>query len=38
MGFYPNSFLQPIRASVDHLVSQVNAATGAAGMHAARLP
>jgi NADH-quinone oxidoreductase subunit M len=38
MGFYPNSFLQPIRASVDHLVTQVNAATGAAGMRSARLP
>jgi NADH-quinone oxidoreductase subunit M len=37
MGFYPNSFLRPIRASVDHLVTQVNAATGAARMHA-RLP
>jgi NADH-quinone oxidoreductase subunit M len=38
MGFYPNSFLQPIGASVDHLVTQVNAAVGAAGMRAARLP
>jgi NADH-quinone oxidoreductase subunit M len=38
MGFYPNSFLQPIRASVDHLVTQVNAATGAAGIRGARLP
>jgi len=38
MGFYPNSFLQPIRASVDQLVTQVNAATGAAGMRNARLP
>jgi NADH-quinone oxidoreductase subunit M len=38
MGVYPNSFLQPIRASVDHLVTQVNAATGAAGMRSARLP
>jgi NADH-quinone oxidoreductase subunit M len=38
MGFYPNSFLQPIRASVDHLVTQVNAATGAPGMRHARLP
>jgi NADH-quinone oxidoreductase subunit M len=38
MGFYPNSFLQPIRASVDHLVAQVNTATGVAGMRAARLP
>jgi NADH-quinone oxidoreductase subunit M len=38
MGFYPNSFLQPIRASVDHLVGQVNAATDAAGMRGANLP
>ena len=28
MGVYPNSFLAPIRMSVDHLVQQVNAATG----------
>ncbi|HVC52793.1 MAG TPA: NADH-quinone oxidoreductase subunit M [Stellaceae bacterium] len=28
MGIYPASFLGPIRASVDHLVAQVNAATG----------
>jgi hypothetical protein len=26
MGVYPNSFLAPIRASVDHLVKQVSAA------------
>jgi hypothetical protein len=26
MGVYPNSFLGPIRASVDHLVQQVGAA------------
>src|SRR6184192_3429494 len=26
MGVYPNSFLTPIRTSVDHLVAQVNAA------------
>jgi NADH-quinone oxidoreductase subunit M len=26
MGLYPNSFLTPIRASVDHLVQQANAA------------
>jgi hypothetical protein len=37
MGFYPNSFLRPIRASVDQLVTQVNAATGAAGLRTARL-
>jgi NADH-quinone oxidoreductase subunit M len=30
MGIYPSSFLVPIRASVDHLVQQVNAATKAA--------
>ncbi|MGH7093104.1 MAG: NADH-quinone oxidoreductase subunit M, partial [Stellaceae bacterium] len=29
MGIYPASFLGPIHASVDHLVAQVNAATGA---------
>jgi NADH-quinone oxidoreductase subunit M len=28
MGVYPSSFLTPIRASVDHLVAQVGAATG----------
>jgi NADH-quinone oxidoreductase subunit M len=38
MGFYPSSFLQPIHASVDHLVQQVNAATGAAGLRSASLP
>jgi NADH-quinone oxidoreductase subunit M len=38
LGFYPNSFLRPIEASVDHLVRQVNAATGAAGMRGASLP
>jgi NADH-quinone oxidoreductase subunit M len=38
MGFYPNSFLHPIAASVDHLVRQVNIATGAAGFHSAALP
>src|SRR5579884_1435474 len=30
MGIYPSSFLTPIRASVDHLVQQVTAATAAA--------
>jgi NADH-quinone oxidoreductase subunit M len=30
MGVYPNSFLAPIRASVDHLVQQVHAAQQAA--------
>jgi NADH-quinone oxidoreductase subunit M len=34
MGLYPASFLLPIRASVDHLVARVNAATGAT-QHAA---
>jgi len=29
MGVYPNSFLLPIRASVDHLVAQVTAAQSA---------
>jgi NADH-quinone oxidoreductase subunit M len=29
MGVYPASFLGPIRASVEHLVAQVNAANGA---------
>ena len=38
MGFYPNSFLRPIQASVDHLVQQVTAATDAAGMRRASLP
>jgi NADH-quinone oxidoreductase subunit M len=37
MGVYPNSFLQPIQASVDHLVQQVNAATDAAGVRRASL-
>jgi NADH-quinone oxidoreductase subunit M len=38
MGFYPNSFLRPIQASVDHLVSQVQTANGAASIRAASLP
>jgi NADH-quinone oxidoreductase subunit M len=38
MGVYPNSFLAPIQASVDHLVKQVNAATDAAGLRRASLP
>jgi NADH-quinone oxidoreductase subunit M len=38
MGFYPNSFLRPIQASVDHLVTQVTAATDAAGLRRASLP
>ena len=38
MGFYPNSFLRPIQISVDHLVQQVNSATGAAGLRRASLP
>jgi NADH-quinone oxidoreductase subunit M len=37
MGIYPNSFLRPIQASVDHLVQQVNAATDAAGVRRASL-
>jgi NADH-quinone oxidoreductase subunit M len=37
MGFYPNSFLRPIQASVDHLVQQVTAATNAAGVRRASL-
>jgi NADH-quinone oxidoreductase subunit M len=37
MGFYPTSFLRPIQVSVDHLVQQVNAATGAAGVRRASL-
>ena len=37
MGVYPNSFLRPIQASVDHLVQQVNAATDAAGVRRASL-
>jgi NADH-quinone oxidoreductase subunit M len=37
MGFYPNSFLQPIRASADHLVQRVNAATDKAGVRRASL-
>jgi len=38
MGIYPSSFLRPIQVSVDHLVQQVNAATGAAGLRRASLP
>ena len=38
MGIYPTSFLRPIQVSVDHLVQQVNAATGAAGLRRASLP
>jgi NADH-quinone oxidoreductase subunit M len=37
MGIYPNSFLRPIAASVDHLVKQVTAATDAAGVRRASL-
>jgi NADH-quinone oxidoreductase subunit M len=37
MGIYPNSFLRPIQASVDHLVKQVTAATDAAGVRRASL-
>jgi NADH-quinone oxidoreductase subunit M len=35
MGVYPESFLRPIRASVDHLVRQVAAANAAAGIREA---
>ena len=38
MGIYPNSFLRPIRASVDHIVAQAHAATDAAGLRRASLP
>jgi NADH-quinone oxidoreductase subunit M len=38
MGIYPNSFLQPIHVSVDHLVQQVTAAADAAGLRRAGLP
>ena len=38
MGIYPNSFLRPIQASVNHIVEQVNAATDAAGLRRASLP
>ena len=38
MGIYPNSFLRPIQASVDHLVQQVTAATDAAALRHASLP
>jgi NADH-quinone oxidoreductase subunit M len=37
MGIYPNSYLRPIQVSVDHLVKQVTAATGAAGVRRAGL-
>jgi NADH-quinone oxidoreductase subunit M len=37
MGIYPNSFLLPIRASVDHLVQQVTAANAAPGPRQASL-
>ena len=33
-----SSFLRPIRASVDHIVAQVHAATDAAGLRRASLP
>jgi NADH-quinone oxidoreductase subunit M len=38
MGIYPNSFLRPIQASVDHIVAQATAATDAAGLRRASLP
>jgi NADH-quinone oxidoreductase subunit M len=34
MGVYPRSFLQPIHASVEHLIQQVTTATGGAGPRA----
>jgi NADH-quinone oxidoreductase subunit M len=37
MGVYPSSFLRPIQMSVDHLVQQVNTATGVAGVRRASL-
>jgi len=37
MGVYPNSFLRPIQASVDHVIQQVNAATQTAGVRRAGL-
>ncbi len=38
MGVYPDSFLTPIRASVDHLVAQVSAAQQAARSAASVVP
>jgi NADH-quinone oxidoreductase subunit M len=37
MGIFPNSFLRPIQASVDHVIQQVNAATQTAGVRRAGL-
>jgi NADH-quinone oxidoreductase subunit M len=37
MGVYPNSFLRPIQASVDHVIQQVSAATQTAGVRRAGL-
>jgi NADH-quinone oxidoreductase subunit M len=37
MGLYPNSFLRPIQASVDHVIQQVSAATQTAGVRRAGL-
>ena len=37
MGVYPNSFLRPIQASVDHVIQQVSAATQTSGVRGAGL-
>src|SRR5215467_4432020 len=37
MGVYPNSFLRPIQASVDHVIQQVSAATQTTGVRRAGL-
>jgi len=37
MGVYPNSFLRPIQASVDHVIQQVSAATQTDGVRRAGL-
>jgi NADH-quinone oxidoreductase subunit M len=37
MGVYPNSFLRPIQASVEHVIQQVSAATQTAGVRRAGL-
>src|SRR5215467_1285629 len=37
MGVYPNSFLRPLQASVDHVIQQVSAATQTTGVRRAGL-
>jgi NADH-quinone oxidoreductase subunit M len=37
MGVYPNSFLRPIQASVDHVIQQASMGVPAAAMHQANL-